>query len=115
MKGVKRMFNRRTFLKSALAASAGSTVTPITALASRQQTEAGYFNVHPFIENNPDAVFIMRTDVDVKTNSEAKKNAGLDFSRSVFVPSDSGVPLTHLIPIKPNLTSFSSSIGDNRI
>jgi hypothetical protein len=63
--------------------------------------------VHPFIQDNPDAVFIMRTDVDVKTNSAAMLDAGLNFGRSVFGLTDDpayGIPLTNHIAIKPNLT-----------
>jgi len=67
-----------------------------------------YFAVHPFIESHPDAVFIMRTNVDVKTNSEAKKQAGVDFARSVFVPATKDtpgrIPISHKIVLKPNLT-----------
>jgi len=105
------LFNRRGFLKTSAAAGAATAAatTKINGLHARTQDTTGYFSVHPFIENNPDAVFIMRTNIDVKTNSDAKKNAGLSFGRSVFVPSETGVPLTHLIPIKPNLTSFGSS------
>ena len=49
----------------------------------------------------------MKTSVDVKTNAEAKVQAGKDFSRSVFVPmtsDDGGFPLTETIAIKPNMT-----------
>ena len=49
----------------------------------------------------------MRTNVDVKTNSTAKRERGLDFGRSVFVPTSGGEnshPVTSKIPIKPNLT-----------
>lgn len=70
-----------------------------------------YFTVHPFIVQNPDAVFIMKSQVDVKTNSEAIKQAGLAFGRSVLVPTDDpalGIPLSHRIAIKPNLTSRGS-------
>jgi len=50
---------------------------------------SGYFGVHPFVEQHPEAVFILRTQVDYKTNSDACKRAGLDLGRSVFVPMDS--------------------------
>ena len=46
----------------------------------------------------------MRTNVDHKLNAEAKKQAGLAFARSVFVPWDaSGIPLDISIPVKLNL------------
>lgn len=65
------------------------------------------FGVHPFIEENQDAVFIMKTEVDVKTNAAAIKKAGLAFGRSVFgltEDAEKGVPLSHKIVMKPNLT-----------
>lgn len=100
------MLNRRNFLKkTALASGTAMAVKPITALGSRQQTSSDYFGVHDFIENHPEAVFIMKTNVDVKTNHEAVTSAGQTFGQSVFVPKDDGVPITSLLTIKPNLTN----------
>ena len=63
------MLNRRTFLKTtALAASAGMS-GPIHVLAESARETTGYFGAHPFVEEHPDAVFIMFTHVDVKTNA----------------------------------------------
>ena len=64
------MVNRRNFLKTSVLAAAGLSL-PIKAIASRSQTK-GYFGVHPFIENHPEAVFIMRTNVDEKMNAGGK-------------------------------------------
>ena len=97
------MLSRREFMQSVVAAGSFGLMHPIQALGSRHQS-SGYFGLHPFIEEHPEAVFIMRTGVDDKMNSEAKLQAGLDFGRSVFVPKDdSGIPLTISIPVKPNL------------
>ena len=100
------MFSRRNFLISSswLCGSASlSRPASVFALASKP---SGYFGVHPFIDQHPEAVFIMRTHVDYKTNSGACLRAGLDFGRSVFVPMDStGTPVTHYIAAKPNLTA----------
>ncbi|MDP2983765.1 MAG: DUF362 domain-containing protein [Candidatus Latescibacter sp.] len=98
------MFDRREFIKTAAAAGSLGLVQPIQALALRNQTSAGFFRVHPFVDSNPEAVFIMKTNVDVKTNHDAVKSAGKALATSVLVPSDSGVPLTNLFPIKPNIT-----------
>ncbi len=101
------MLNRREFMKAAAAAGSVGAAGTVRALPSRRQASDGHFGVHPFIRDNPDAVFIMRTSVDNKENSGAKLAAGLDFARSVFVPrsaENGGVPLTSLIPVKPNLT-----------
>ena len=65
--------------------------------------------MHPFVEQHPEAVFILRTHVDYKTNSDACKRVGLDFGRSVFVPmDDTGIPVTHNIAAKPNLTAHDA-------
>ena len=104
------MTTRRSFLKMMAAAGAGAAVSPIRALASRQQSSAAYFGVHQFIDSHPEAVFIMRTNVDQRFNSEAKKQAGLAFGRSVFVPLESGgIPITTVIPVKPNIKTGSPS------
>jgi hypothetical protein len=67
---------------------------------------SGHFGVHPFVEQHPEAVFVLRTHVDRKTNSAACKQVGLDLGRTIFVPMDStGVPVTHNIATKPNLTA----------
>ena len=50
----------------------------------------------------------MRTVVEEKTDSNAKKQAGLDFANGVFVHrTDGGYPITSLIAIKPNLKTAS--------
>lgn len=104
------MLARREFLKITGAATGTIILNPLNASSYPLRTTAAYFTVHPFIEQNPDAVFIMRTDVDVKTNAEAVKQAGLKFGQSVFTTTDDekiGVPLSHFFPIKPNVTSWA--------
>ena len=98
------MMRRRDFLKTASLAGGLGALKPIEILASPSEASTGFFSVHSFVENNPEAVFIMKTDVGVKTDHDAVKAAGASFANSVLVPSDSGVPITSLFPIKPNLT-----------
>ncbi|MFN7996758.1 MAG: twin-arginine translocation signal domain-containing protein [Bryobacteraceae bacterium] len=103
------MFSRRNFLtaSSALCGSAGL-IRPASILAALSKP-SGYFGVHPFVEQHPEAVFILRTHVDRKTNSAACKRVGLDFGRSVFVPMDAtGTPVSHYIATKPNLTAHDA-------
>jgi hypothetical protein len=70
---------------------------------------SGYFGVHPFVEEHPEAVFILPTHVDRKTNSDAAKRVGLDLGRSIFVPmDDTGVPVIRKIAAKPNLTAHDA-------
>jgi len=100
------MSTRRAFLKTAALGMSGFAATA-RAIPSRYQSK-GYFGVHPFIEQHPEAVFIMKTDVDHKMNVEAKLREGLAFSRSVFVPTDeSGVSVNISIPVKPNLKAMA--------
>ena len=96
------MLNRRNFLKTATLGSLGLNQS-IRALASNSRSP-DYFSLHPFIENHPEAVFIMPTNVEHKMDAEAKLRTGLDFGRSVFVPGDeNGIPFTTHIPVKINL------------
>ena len=96
------MYTRRSFLKSA-AVGALWLSTAIRALGALRQA-SGFFLLHPFIENHPEAVFIMPTSIVDKMDAETKLKAGLTFSRSVFVPGDeSGIPLSTSIPVKINL------------
>ena len=98
------MISRRTFLETLGAGSAALALTPSKLFGGVRNRTSSYFRVHPFVDSHPNAVFIMRTHVDVKTNSGAVKQAGLAFGQSVFVPSDSpGVPLSHRVAIKPNI------------
>ncbi len=65
-----------------------------------------YIGLHPFIEAHPEAVFIRRTAIAAKEDSEAKQNAALTLARQIFTLRDTpGIPLTHKFAIKPNLTS----------
>jgi len=101
--------DRRKFVQSSLIAGAGMMFNPFRSFG--RQGRSSWFGVHPFIQQNPDAVFVMRTNVNLKTNSAAIKNAGLDFGRSVFGitdNADTGIPLSHKIVIKPNLTCRQS-------
>jgi hypothetical protein len=100
--------NRRQFLQSTFLAGAGLMISPGKTTGDRKASSL--FGIHPFILQNPDAVFVMRTNIDLKTNSAAIKKAGLDFGRSVFGLTDdatNGIPLTHKVVIKPNLTCRS--------
>jgi hypothetical protein len=102
------MVSRRGFLKTSSALCGVGIVEPASVFAGESKP-SGYFGVHPFVEQHPEAVFIFRTHVDRKTNSDACKRAGLDLGRSVFVPMDeTGIPVTHNIAAKPNLTAHQT-------
>ena len=84
------MFNRRDFLKSASAAGGLWLINTSCSTVTRNQPPARYFGVHPFVENHPEAVFIIRTKVDRKTNTQALKEAALQFIHTVLVPKAEG-------------------------
>jgi len=96
------MITRRAFI-TATAAGGLTAVLSHESPGQSSQAGQGYFAVHPMVEQSPDAVFIMRTGAKDKFDTDAKKRAGLDFSRSVFVPSETpGIPLSRRIALKTN-------------
>jgi len=102
------MFSRRDFLKSSSLVCGSLGFISRASIFAAESTPSGYFGVHPFVEQHPEAVFILRTHVDYKTNSAACKRVGLDLGRSVFVPmDDTGIPVTYTIAAKPNLTAHA--------
>ena len=106
------MFNRRDFLKSASTAGGLWLINTSCSTVTQNHPPARYFGVHPFVENHPEAVFIIRTKVDRKTNTQALKEAALQFIHTVLVPKAEGkgsIPLTHKIAIKPNFTCSSAN------
>ena len=99
--------NRRSFIRSSTIAGSALMLNPLHALNGQFNKADSLIGVHPFIFDNKDAVFIMPTNVDEKTNASAIKQAGLSFGESVFGLTDNpdnGVPLTHKVVFKPNLT-----------
>ena len=95
---------RREFLRTMGVGAAGMLLGPAQVFGGRLSS-ASFFGLHPFIEAHPEAVFIKKTNVAVKTDSEGMKNEGLALARDIFVPKEEGgIPVTYRIPIKPNLT-----------
>ena len=92
--------NRRRFVQSSILAGAGLMISPANTF--RIKNASSLFGIHPFVLQNPDAVFVMRTNVNLKTNSSAIKEVGLDFGRSIFDLTENvekGIPLTHIVVI----------------
>jgi uncharacterized protein (DUF362 family) len=107
------MVTRRDFIRSsALAAGAAATGTNLSAAPSR--VPQPFFGLHPFIEANPKAVFIRRTNVPDKMHEESKRHEGLQLAREIFVPKQQdGIPVTHRIVLKPNVCSVRSKDRPN--
>ena len=99
------MITRREFFRTGALAAAGAIPAVRLAGASLDLPQA-YFGLHPFIESNPEAVFIRRTHVAHKMDEAAKLQEGLTLAREIFVPMDRpGIPVTHRIVLKPNFMS----------
>ena len=103
---------RRAFVQGSLMAGAAAVVGAVPEVKGRSSAGVGsqpYFNVHPFIEANPKAVFIRRTNVAHKFDNEQKLEEGLSLAREIFVPSrEPGIPLSHKVVLKPNVCSVTS-------
>lgn len=98
--------SRREFL-TAGSAAALSPFSLVGAPSSAARVPKAHFAVHPFIEANPQAVFIKRTNVPHKMDEAAKLKEGIAFARDVFVPHEGpgGIPISHRVILKPNFTS----------
>src|SRR5215510_6870059 len=94
--------SRRKFL----CAGAAAAISSPQAESAPARLPQAYFGVHPFIEANPKAVFIRRTNVPHKMDEAAKLREGLTLAREIFVPLERpGVPVTHRVILKPNVCS----------
>ncbi len=103
------MLSRRDFLKSSSLIGGSLGFLGQASIFAGDLKPSGCFGVHPFVEQHPEAVFILRTHVDYKTNSAACKRAGLDLGRSIFVPMDNtGISVSYNIAAKPNLTAHDA-------
>ncbi len=98
---------RRSFLSRSALGALGFAI-PTDAFAVKS-TSTGRFGLHPFVESHPEAVFVMRTNVDHKLNDRAKRDAGLSFGRSVFVPlGEGGFNPATVFPVKLNLKTIDA-------
>ena len=65
-------------------------------------TEPG-FDIHPFINNHPEAVFIVKTSIKSKKDFAEIKKVGLKLASEIIVKSKSGgFPNSKLITLKHN-------------
>ena len=102
--------DRRTFLGTMAGCSAASLLGTAPPVFARELAAPAYFGLHPFIEAHPEAVFIRKTGVTEKDDANAKKEEGFALAKQIFTLRDTpGIPLTHKIAIKPNLTMTSGT------
>ena len=102
--------DRRDFMKIFAIVGATALFDPVDVLVKKAMAAPRYFGLHHFIEAHPEAVFIKHTSVLDKTDSEAKKQEGSELATEIFTLRDTpGIPLSHMIAIKPNLTCTSGA------
>ena len=102
--------DRRSFLKSVAGCGVASLAGPAVTLLARHPSAPAWFGLHPFIEAHPEAVFIRRTSVASKDDSEGKRREALVLAKQIFSLRDTpGIPLTNKFAFKPNLTSAKGS------
>ncbi len=102
------MATRREFLKTASLAGGAVVLSGHTLWG--KPPAASYFAVNDFVESHPDAVFVLRTSVDVKTNAAAIKDVGYLLGKTLFVPKSdplNAYPVSGNVAFKPNITSWS--------
>ncbi len=96
---------RREFIKTTVLAGAAAIGQGCSSVRKTARHTGPGFDVHPFVKNNPEAVFICLTDVDEKTNSQAIKSWGQKLSKELIVKvPDGGWPFTAKVTVKPNWT-----------
>ena len=107
---------RRAFLKNTALTTGLVTLGPGQLFS--KSLNAGYFGLHSFIEDNPEAVFIFKTNIQEMTDGSGILTTATNLGNSIFVPrysAEEGFPINTIIPIKPNLntrfTSGESSLG----
>jgi len=98
---------RRRFFEGLAGLGATALVRPDDlVLAAPAPAATSPLSVHPFIAAHPEAVFVRRTKVKVKTDTEAIRRESRKLFEKVFVlGKGKGVQSPPVVAIKPNLTS----------
>ena len=74
---------RRSFLRAGGVVGAAALLKP-EAVLGQSARRSPYFDLHPFVRDHPEAVFVFRTRVDSKTDAPAKAREGSALARSLF-------------------------------
>jgi uncharacterized protein (DUF362 family) len=99
--------SRRGFVRQLAGFGLATVASPDEwAFATPPPGPSGGLGLHPFLEAHPEAVFIRRTAVAAKTDTEAIRREALAFAREVLtLNADAGRFPAPTVAIKPNLTS----------
>ena len=98
---------RRDFIKtSAIGGVSGLVGQGCSTLGKTGRISGPGFDVHPFVKNHPEAVFIHLTDVKSKRDIDDIRGVGRRLSKELIVKTSSGgYPMSTGITVKPNWTS----------
>ncbi|MFC1608472.1 hypothetical protein ACFL47_10940, partial [Candidatus Latescibacterota bacterium] len=104
---------RRDFLKTSAAVSmSGISAAACSKRALQQQTTGPGFDVHPFVKEHPEAVFIAKTNIASKADAENIRSSAFDLSKELIVKTTSGGhPSSTRITVKPNWTCAGPKNG----
>jgi hypothetical protein len=106
---------RRDFIKvSSVAGIAGLVGTEYNTLANSYPSRVKGFDIHPFIKEHPEAVFINLTSVQEKTDKAGINAAAAKLANEMFVKTSDGTgyPNSTKINCKPNWTCNSGGKRD---
>ena len=109
------MMKRRDFIRvSSAAGIIGLTGKRFDSIAKNPGSEADGFDLHPFIKEHPEAVFIHLTEVKEKTDSSGIYLAASRLADEMFVKTTSGkgFPNSTKITCKPNWTCTVENARD---
>ena len=104
---------RRDFIKtSAVGGISGLVGQGCSMMGNMSQNSGPGFDVHPFVKNHPEAVFIHLTDVKSKRDTDDIRTVGNKLSKELIVKTPSGgYPMSTRITVKPNWTSAAPKDG----
>jgi len=107
---------RRDFIKVSSAAGIAGLMEPgYSAIANTTPSGTDGFDLHPFIKEHPEAVFINLTSVKERTDTEAINEAAHKLAREMFVKTTDGKGYSNSTKVncKPNWTCSGRPRGNN--
>lgn len=107
------LMKRRDFIKAAAATGISSVLSQrYSSPGKAMQSSAPGFDLHPFIRNHPEAVFIHLTAIESKTDAAPIHDVGYKLAKELIVPVNSGgFPNSTKITMKPNWTCATPKDG----
>jgi len=94
---------RRTFLKTAASAGAALSLQSCASRLAVNKAGDAAFDVHPFIKNNPGAVFIHLTDIKTKRDTDGIRSTGEKLGNELIIRKGSAAERAKMkVIVKPN-------------